>query len=471
VSHAAAPMETMVQRVQRALQDAALGRAVWRTTDGMRSNRRRAVDAVDDWEAKRERARQIRAHTIAHLDYYLAQLAQRVRALGGHVYFAETAGDAVQYVLEVARRHRVRTVVKSKSMVSEEIELNAHLAAHGITAVETDLGEYIVQLAGERPSHLIAPAMHKDRQQIAALFSQVAGEPLPTDAATLNGFARRTLRRTFLEADMGITGCNFAVAETGTLVLVTNEGNGRMVTTLPRVQVTLMGMERVVPTLDDLDALLDVLARSATGQKMSSYTTLTHGPRRPGEPDGPEELHLVIVDNGRSQMLGTEFQEALHCIRCSACQNVCPVFQHVGGHAYGWVYGGPIGAVITPLLRDIRQWGELADASSLCGACTAVCPVKIPLHDLLIGLRRESERHGQAPRRFRQAFGVWRRLMSDARRWERGLKLLQIMQRPFVHGGRLRWAPPPIDQWLAHRELPALAPQSFRQWWRAERGG
>lgn len=460
----------MRARVRRALQDTALGRAVWRTTDGMRSSRRRAVAAVDDWEAKRERARQIRAHTLDHLDYYLTMLAQRVRALGGHVFFADTAQDAVDYVLDVARRHGVRSVVKSKSMVSEEIELNAHLARAGITAVETDLGEYIVQLGNDRPSHLIAPAMHKNRSQIAQLFSQVAGEALPDDAPSLNAFARRTLRQKFLEADMGITGCNFAVAETGTLVLVTNEGNGRMVTALPRIQVTLMGMERVVPTMDDLDALLDVLARSATGQKMSSYTTLTQGPRRAGEPDGPEELHLVIVDNGRSNMLGGEFQEALQCIRCSACQNVCPVFQHVGGHAYGWVYGGPIGAVITPLLRDLDQWGELAEASSLCGACTEVCPVKIPLHDLLIGLRRETARRGQAPRPYPAVFRVWRRVMADARRWERGLKALQLLQRPLVRDGRWRWAPPPVSDWLAHRELPAVAPQSFRQWWRAQRG-
>lgn len=466
----AAP-NSIVTRMKHAVGDVVLGRAVWRTTDGMRSSRRRAVAVVDDWEEKREHARKVRAHTIDNLDYYLTMLAERVRAAGGHVFFADTDEDAVNYVLEVARSNDVRSVVKSKSMVSEEIELNAHLERHGVTAVETDLGEYIVQLGDDKPSHLIAPAMHKNREQIAALFSEVADERLSSDAPTLNAFARRTLRQQFLQADMGVTGCNFAVAETGTLTLVTNEGNGRMVTALPRIQVTLMGMERVVPTVDDLDLMLDLLARSATGQKLSSYTTFTNGPRRPGEPDGPEQLHLVIVDNGRSNMLGGEFQDALHCIRCGACQNVCPVFHHVGGHAYGWVYGGPIGAVITPLLRDVDEWGEVAEASSLCGACTEVCPVKIPLHDMLIGLRRETRERGRASRTYRLGFGVWRTVLADARRFDIGLKALQRLQRPFVRDGRLRWAPPPVSDWLAHRELPAVAPQSFRQWWRAERGG
>nr|MBO2478197.1 iron-sulfur cluster-binding protein [Bacillota bacterium] len=458
---------TIYQRAAAAVRNTRLGEAVRRTTDRFRFARRRAVAALDDFEALREHARRIRAHTIDHLDYYLAQLAQRVQAAGGHVFFARTAEDAVNYVLEVARRHQVRTVIKSKSMISEEIELNHHLEANGIRAVETDLGEYIVQLGREKPSHLIAPALHKSRDEIAQLFSSVAGRPLSTDTPTLNAFARAQLRHEFLQADMGITGCNFAVAETGAICLVTNEGNGRMVTSLPRVQVTLMGMERIVPTMDDLDVMLELLPRSATGQKLSVYTTIITGPRRPGETDGPEELHLVIVDNGRSNMLGTEFQEALHCIRCSACQNVCPVYRHIGGHAYGWVYGGPIGAVITPLLKDLRDWGELANASSLCGACTEVCPVKIPLHDLLIGLRKETNAHRPAPWGERVLFRLWAAVASGPGRWQAALRLARLVQRPFLQDGRWRWAPPPLSHWLTDRELPAVARQSFREWWQA----
>lgn len=467
----AAVSSSIYERAKAGLRDAALGRAVRRTTDGLRFARRRAVAVVDDYEAKREHARQLRAHTIDHLDYYLAMLAERVRAAGGNVYFAETARDAVEYVVELAKQRGVKTVVKSKSMISEEIELNASLERHGIKAVETDLGEYIVQLGHDRPSHLIAPALHKSRDEIAQLFQSTSGHELSSDTPTLTAFAREKLRAEFLRADMGITGCNFAVADTGAITLVSNEGNGRMVTSLPRIQVTLMGMERVVPTMADLDLMLELLARSATGQKLTSYTSIITGPRRQGDTDGPDELHLVIVDNGRSNALGGEFQEALHCIRCGACQNVCPVYRHIGGHAYGWVYAGPIGAVITPLLRDGDDWGEVAEASSLCAACTEVCPVNIPLHDMLIGLRREVRHRGRAPLAFEFGFRGWQAMMADAGRFRAALRLAKFAQAPFVRGGRLRWGPPPLSGWLAERDLPAVAQQSFRDWWRTERGG
>ena len=463
---AAADRTNVYQRAAQALRNTRLGEAVRRTTDKFRFARHRAVAGLDDFEALREHARSIRAHTISHLDYYLAQLAGHVEAAGGHVFFAQTAEDAVEYVLEVARRHNVRTVVKSKSMISEEVELNPRLAASGIEAIETDLGEYIVQLGNDRPSHLIAPSLHKSREEVAELFSQLAGEKLSADTPTLTRFARAKLREAFLEADMGITGCNFAVAETGTICLVTNEGNGRMVTSLPRVQVTLMGMERLVPTLEDLDIMLQLLPRSATGQKLSVYTSLITGPRRAGEADGPEELHLVIVDNGRSKLLGTPYQEALHCIRCSACQNVCPVYRHIGGHAYGWVYGGPIGAVITPLLRDVADWGELAQASSLCGACAEVCPVKIPLHDMLIGLRKDTQAVRAASWEERLLFRLWTKVMASPKGFRRALAAARMLQAPLVRAGRWRWAPPPLSQWIAERELPAVASRSFRDWWR-----
>lgn len=460
------------ERVRKGLEIAkrSTGGAVRRTTDGLRSGRNRAAASMDGFDRLRRHAEQIRAHTIDHLDYYLSLLDERVRRAGGHVFFARTAQEAVEYIIAVASRHDVKTVVKSKSMISEEIELNRHLQAHGIRPVETDLGEFIIQQADDTPAHLIVPAMHKSRDEIAKLFSRIAGKALSSDTPTLTAFARAQLRQEFLRADMGVTGCNFAVADTGALALVTNEGNGRMVTTLPRVQVSLMGLERVVPTMEDLDVMLDLLARSATGQKTTSYTTIVTGPRRAGEYDGPEELHLVIVDNGRSNLLGGKFQEALHCIRCGACQNVCPVFRHVGGgHAYGWVHGGPIGAVITPLLKGVDDWGELAEASSLCAACTEVCPVNIPLHDLLIGLRRETRARGRAPARYSAMFRVWRALFKDARRFRTVLRAARAFQRPFVKDGYLRWAPPPVSGWLKERDMPAVAGQSFRDWWETRR--
>lgn len=476
--------ENIYTRVTRGVETSRLrtGGAVRRTTDGLRGGRRRAAAEFDGFDALRAHGEKIRAHTIDHLDYYLAQLAARVREAGGRVFFARTAREAGDYVLKVAADNGVKTVAKSKSMLSEEIELNRHLEARGIDAVETDLGEYIIQVAGDTPSHLIAPALHMSRDEVAALFGEIAGQPLGSDTPTLTAFARARLREAFLSADMGVTGCNFAVAETGSLVLVTNEGNGRMVTSLPKVQVTLMGMERIVPTMDDLDVMLDLLARSATGQKISTYTTMVTGPRREGETDGPEQLHLVIIDNGRSNLLGGEYQAALHCIRCGACQNVCPVYRHAGGgHAYGWVYGGPIGAVITPLLRGVEQWGEVAQASSLCAACTEVCPVNIPLHDMLIDLRRDTrrgsaEKGGSMPEGRRHAldpeaiaFRAWRNVVKKPGRFRLTLQAARVLQKPFVKDGHLRWGPPPVSGWLRGRDMPALAAQSFRDWWRRER--
>lgn len=457
-------------RTRTALQSETLKTAVRTTTDKLRIGRNNAVAKIGDFDALRHYAERVRRHTIDHLDHYLQKLAARIRAAGGNVFFAATDKDAVNYVLQLAQREQVRRVVKSKSMVSEEIELNSHLAKHDIETIETDLGEYIVQLGEDTPSHLITPALHKSRSEITELFSGVAGRPLSPDTASLTAFARETIRAHFLNADMGITGCNFAVAETGTVALVTNEGNGRMVTSLPRIQVTLMGMERIVPTMADLDLMLELLARSATGQKVTTYTSLVTGPRRTDEPDGPEQLHVVIVDNGRSNLLGGGYQDALHCIRCGACQNVCPVYRHIGGHAYGWVYAGPIGAVITPLLQGMEQWGELAEASSLCAACTEVCPVNIPLHDMLINLRRDNNALGYTPRSHRAMFRMWRSAFAKPRRFRLTLQAARLLQKPFAREQRLRWGPPPISSWLKERDLPAIAPQSFREWWQSEGG-
>lgn len=459
------------ERIGAALADGKLRRAVAKVTDAYREGKAKATATRPDWEAMREEARALRSHTIQHLDYYLKQLADRVRANGGHVHFAQTDQEAVEIVRRIARHHDVRRVVKSKSMISEEIHLNDALQEDGVEVVETDLGEYILQLAGETPSHIVGPSMHKSREDVAELFSAVEGQELTDDTPTLTAVARRRLRRAFLEADMGITGCNFAVAETGSVALVTNEGNGRMVTALPRVMVTLMGMERIVPRLEDLDLMVTMLTRSATGQAATSYLTITSGVRGPEEKDGPEAFHLVVVDNQRSSLLGGEFEEALNCIRCAACLNVCPVYRQIGGHAYGWVYSGPIGAVLTPLYKGMDEWGEVAEASSLCAACYEACPVKIPLHDMLVGIRRhnvERQSGGGHPSRWeRWAFAAFGALMARPRLYRWGLKVGRWVQRPFVRNGHLRTAVPPLSRWQEGRELPALAQKSFRDLWAA----
>lgn len=458
----------LAARVGEALGDTRLRRAVARATDAFRKGKARATAEYDEWEAMREEARAIRTHTIQNLDYYLEQLAARVRENGGHVHFAQTDAEAVEIVQRIARHYDVQKVAKSKSMISEEIHLNQALEADGIEVVETDLGEYILQLAGETPSHLVGPSLHKSREDVAELFSQVEGSRLTDDTPTLTAFARRRLRGDFVTADMGVTGCNFAVAETGSVALVTNEGNGRMVTSLPRVQVTLMGMERLVPRMEDLDLMVTMLTRSATGQRSTSYVSVTSGPREEGEKDGPEAFHLIVVDNQRSTILGGEFEEALNCIRCAACLNVCPVYRQIGGHAYGWVYSGPIGAVLTPLYKGIEEWGEVAQASSLCAACYEACPVKIPLHDMLVGIRRQTAEAGHGSRVESVAFRGFGFLMKNPRVYRWALKAGRWVQRPFVRKGWLRTVPPPVTEWTRGREFPALAKRSFREIWQSE---
>jgi L-lactate dehydrogenase complex protein LldF len=346
-------------------------------------------------EALRQRAHAVRAHTIENLDHYLNQFIANAQANGIIIHQAETSQEAVQIVLQLARRARSKVVAKSKSMVSEEIHLNHALEKAGFQPVETDLGEYIIQLRGEPPAHIITPAVHLTRTQVGQTFAEKLGIPFTEDIPTLTATARRVLRQTFLDAGVGLSGVNFGVAETGTLTLVTNEGNGRMCTTLPPIHIALMGIERLVPTLDDLALMLYLLPRSATGQKLSVYTSLIHGPRQPGEIDGPEERHLVLVDNGRDAMRQSPLAEALYCIRCGACLNACPIFREIGGHAYQGVdgritpYPGPIGSIVSPGLFGVAEFGHLARASSLCGACKEACPVDIDLPKLLLRVRAD----------------------------------------------------------------------------------
>ncbi|MFF2484129.1 LutB/LldF family L-lactate oxidation iron-sulfur protein [Paenibacillus sp. NPDC058071] len=458
---------TVKERANLALNDEFLIKAVKFTTERLRNGKKAASAEHGNWEEWRERGRQIRLHTIAHLDYYLNLFADNARANGVHVHFASTSADAVKVALEIAQHKQAKTVVKSKSMVTEELHLNQKLEEIGVEAIETDLGEYIIQLAGEAPSHIIIPAIHKNRFQIADLLSKEAGQELEPETSVLAGFVRKKLREKFLEADIGMTGCNFAIAETGSMVLFENEGNARMVTTVPKTQITLMGMERIIPSWSDLEVMATLLPRSATGQKLTAYMSGITGPRREADADGPDEMHIIIVDNGRSLQLGDpEFQELLNCIRCGACLNACPVYRHIGGHAYGGTYSGPIGAVLTPALKsNVAEWDDIANASSLCGACYEACPVKIPLHDMLVYLRRRKQEggHGNAA----ESIGMkgFATALGDSKRFRGLLRIGQLGQKLVVRNGEIRTKLGPLKGWNSYRVTPSIPKQTFRQRW------
>ena len=449
MSHLAQPPRRFREVARGKLADGRIQDALDAATTRLYSLREGAWEGLDDVEALREQGREIRSRTMAELDRHLAQFTRAVEARGGRVRFCRTANEANEYIVDVCRRAGARLAVKSKSMASEEIRLNDALEAAGVQPVETDLGEYILQLAGEHPVHILAPAIEKTAADVAELFSRVEGEPVPTGLEQLTQTARRQLRDAFLTADVGITGANFGVAETGSICLVTNEGNARLTSSLPRIHIAIMGMERVVPTLAELAVLLRLLARSATGQKLTTYTTLVTGPRREGEADGPEEVHVVVLDNGRSNLLGSRYAEMLNCIRCGACLNVCPVYRKTGGAAYGPVYSGPMGAVLAPLLVGLERAPALPHASSLCGACTAACPVKIPLHEYLLELRSDLAEQRIAPRAERLGFALWSLAWSHPWSYRLSTALARLGQ-PLA--GRLG----PGRAWSTGRALPPL---------------
>jgi len=456
-----------------ALADANLQKALAGMDKGFVAYRARAVARLPEFEVLRDAAKAIKDHALANLDFYLERFADKVEASGGKVHWCADAQAARAAVLEICRRVGARTVTKGKSMIGEEIAINEHLEANGILPVETDLGEYLIQLRHETPSHIIAPAIHLTLGQVEASFRQAHQELDPArplgDPAEMLAEARAQLRQRFLDADVGITGANFLIAETGSTVIVTNEGNGDLTQTLPKVHIVIASIEKIVPTLADASTILRVLARSATGQEMSVYTTFSTGPRRPGDPDGPEEFHVVLLDNGRSAMLGTEFEAMLRCIRCGACLDHCPVYQKVGGHAYGWVYPGPMGAVLTPSLLGLEKSTPLPNASTFCGRCESVCPMRIPLPQMMRHWReKEFERHlgatryrwglalwsfmARRPRLYRLASGLWARVLGLAGRRRGAFRRL-----PLAAG------------WTAHRDMPAPEGRSFHALWAARR--
>jgi L-lactate dehydrogenase complex protein LldF len=468
--------EPWPRRRDQALANGVLRKNLAEVTRRLARARLVAYGEYPEGEQRRLRAREAKRHAIHHLDATLARLTDAFGRRGVQVARAQGPADVARYVLDVAARRGATRVVKSKSMVTEELELNGALMAQGLSVRETDLGEYIIQLLDERPSHILIPAAHRNRAQIRDTFEQEArraGVPAPASDAVgdLTGFAHDRLREEFLAADIGITGANFLVAETGTVVLVTNEGNADMVSSLPPVHIVVAGIEKVVAEWTDLIDIIQQPALSGIGQRLSAYTTLISGPREPGQLEGPEELHVILVDNGRRSLLGTPYEDVLSCVRCGACYNVCPVYRQVGGHAYGTVYGGPIGAVETPLLAGLRFMPELPQSlCTLCNACVEACPMDIALPHHFISLRRDLVAAGSEPAAKRLTYAVWGRLWSDPRRYRSFVRWARRGQRVAVRQGKLVAGPGLLRGWFLTRDMPPIAHQTFHEWWDQHRG-
>ena len=466
--------ENYVSEAKRAVKDQVLQRALADLQQRLGVGAALAYQRLPEGPELRFKAHDIRMHAIENLDIILETFAENVCKNGGHVFFAKDGQAAIDYCLEIAAQHDVQRVVKGKSMVTEEIGLNEKLIAAGIDVAETDLGEYIVQLAGEHPSHIIAPAIHKTRNEIGQLFSEKLDIPFITDPSKLTQAARKALREKFLAADMGTSGCNLACAETGHIAILSNEGNIRMSTTLPKVHMAFMGMERVVARLEDHDVLIRLLCRAAAAQNMSTYVSYIGGPRYPGQADGPEEFHVVILDNGRSRILADDdFREMLCCIRCAACLNVCPVYGKIGGHSYGFAYSGPVGAVVTPLLVGINRAKDLCLGETLCGACQDICPVNIDIPRMLLALRAKLADGDPAwdvtpaDRREKAMYKTWSWIVRNRKVYDFLLRLAAGGQKILPQkDGMIRRLPPPMSGWTRSRDIRPIATESFIQRWR-----
>lgn len=454
-------------RVREEVKNSLMRGIVAGAADTMNAQKEKVTEELGNWEEWRNHAEEIRQHVLQYLDYYLYQFSENVSKLGGHVFFAKTAKEATDYIKNVAKKKKAKKIIKSKSLVTEEIGLNQALEKKGCEVVESDLGEFILQLDEyDPPSHIVVPTLHKNKEEMRELLEKkldYKGSSMPEE---LTRCVREHMRNQFLEADLGVIGCNFAVAESGSTTLVTNEGNADLVADLPKTLVVCMGMERIVPTFEEMEFLVSMLIRSAVGQKLTSYVTNLTGPRQAGEADGPEELHIVILDNGRSDILGTEFQSILHCIRCAACINVCPVYRHIGGHSYGSIYPGPIGIVLTPLLDGYEDNKELPYASTLCGACTEVCPVKIPLHELIRKQRQVIvEKEGISPfseQVMMKTVGVG---TSNVSLYNLGSKMAHTLMEPLTKGVG------PLKEWTNYKDLPAPNKERFRDWFKNRKKG
>ncbi|MGH9897395.1 MAG: LutB/LldF family L-lactate oxidation iron-sulfur protein [Pyrinomonadaceae bacterium] len=479
--------ETFDTNALAALADTTLRDALRNATGHFAQRRRAALSNVRDWEGLRERARQIKDEILRNLDLYLAEFAAHAESAGAFVHWARDAEEACRIVATIAHERQAKMIIKSKSMTTEEIELNHALKKENLEPIETDLGEWIIQLAGEMPSHIIAPAIHKSKKQIAELFTEKLGIEPTDDIQVLTNTARTFLRQSFAEADLGISGVNFGIVETGSFLVLENEGNIRMTTTLPATHIAVMGIEKLIPRFADLDIFLKLLPRSGSGQQLTTYQSIITGPKRNKNDEGPDEVHIVLLDNGRSRMLAHPVtRQSLACIRCGACLNACPVYQQIGGHAYGSVYPGPIGAVITPQLIGLKKASQLPYASSLCGACREVCPVKIDIPELLLHLRSEiidggvEGMPGKHPVKSpvkqklpeRLTFRLWSMMMKSPRLYEFGALVGRVLQPLIVRGDQIgkqsrfvRMFMPPLGAWTKARDLRPLAKRSFREIW------
>ncbi len=461
------------ENAREALDNPTLREALVMMKTGFSERRRTAAAGLPEFEQLRDEARDIKNHVLDNLDFYLEHYEQKVTESGGHVHWCNTPEEARQTILEICRSVDARMVTRGKTMIGEEIDLNRFFEEKGIEPVETDLGEYIVQLRGEPPSHIIAPAVHVVRREVSEAFHERHTELDPArpldEPRVLLDEARQVLRQKFLDADVGITGANFLIAETGSSIIVTNEGNGDLTQTMPKVHIVLASLEKVLPTLEDASTILRILARSATGQEFSSYTTVSTGPRRPEDTDGPKEYHVVLLDNGRSTVLGSDAKEILSCIRCGACLNHCPIYGSVGGHAYGWVYSGPMGAVLTPSLIGLEEGRHLPNASTFCGRCEEVCPMRIPLPAIMRKFRERDFEQRLAPATERIGIRVWAFQARCPRLYGTMTRIaMSLLGRLGRRRGRFRWLPL-ASGWTRHRDFPAPEGATFQARWAAGR--